>query len=351
MASQQLLVFVFIFGFVAGIFTLHLHNLTQDSSTEYAYEYEHNHNFDTDSVSVSVSNASIQRREDVKLDPFPLQPCAPNRTSAVYVFYGRPVRSNEGDSLFKSIKSLLKSNFPGRVRVIIDQRINETIREEIQMNHRDLLTKIDLHTVPLPDLDDKELIPHSNKIRALQAAALVYGTDSDECTVSLDTDTYVHHEAPWNNLLSILQLNDFAVAHDCDVQIAGVPDFLRYWMPNTGVLALRNTPRTRMVLKDWLDNFVPCNATHVSTCMPGTDQYPFLQLMAKHAVRFHKLDNSWNCRLAETERDAGIEDFPVYSLTVLSNREDPGMEGASIITTCAGYRECHILHGHWLKYS
>lgn len=301
---------------------------------------------------LDINEPSIQRRGDdnLQLDPFPLPPCNANRTSALYVLYGIPIRSEEGTTLFNSIKTLLQSNFPGRVRLVIDQMVNETIREDIDPKHAYLLNEIELNVVSLPDLNGKELIPHSNKIRALQARALVYGNDSDECTVSLDIDTYVHSEAPWNKLLSILQLNDVAVARDCDVAIEDVPDFLSHWMPNTGVLALRNTPRTRMVLRDWLDHFVPCNGTHVSTCTPGTDQYPFLQLAAKHAVRLHNLDTSWNCRLTPTEIDAGIENFPVYSLNILSNQDDPRSEGASVSMTCGGRERCHILHGHWLKF-
>mmetsp|Transcript_16345 Transcript_16345/g.23052 ORF Transcript_16345/g.23052 Transcript_16345/m.23052 type:complete len:345 (+) Transcript_16345:136-1170(+) len=282
------------------------------------------------------------------LDPFPLSPCAWNRTSAVYVFYGRSV---QGNSLFASIQSLMHSNFPGRVRLIIDQKVNETIRSDIDEEYRYLLDKIDLFVVPLPDLAGKELIPHSNKIRALQAGALVYGTDNSECTICLDDDTKVHPNAPWEQLLSTLQMNDVSVAHDCLVTIEGVPEFLRTFMPNTGVLALRNTPRTRMVLRDWLDHFQPCNGTHAETCTPGTDQYPFLQLLAKHGARFWKLDQAWNCRITPSEMEHGIQDFPVHSLTVLSNRRMPMEDNASLVTTCSGYRECHILHGHWLKYS
>lgn len=335
MANQQLIVVVFILGFGAGIFSSHLHSLTQVFVPTGVYEN-------------APRNSPLCR--EVNLDPFPLPSCAPNRTSAVYVFYGRPVGSHEGNTLFNSIGTLLKSNFPGRVRVVIDQKVNNTIRKEIKPIYKDLLDKIDLHVLDLPDLNGKELIPHSNKIRALQSGALIYGTDSNECTVSLDSDTYIHPTAPWNELLSILQLHDIAVSHDCEVPIAGVPDFLRMFMPNTGVLALRNTPRVRMILRDWLDHFVPCNATHVSTCTPGTDQYPFLQLTVKYAARLHKLDNSWNCRLTPTQIDAGIEDFPVHSLTVLSNRQDPNADDASIVTTCAGAQKCHILHGHWLKF-
>ena len=335
MANQQFSVFVFILGFGAGFISFHLQKFAVEFSNDRAYE---------DSFGV------IPQRREFDLDPFPLPSCVPNRTSAVYVFYGSPIRSHQGDTLFKSITSLLKSNFPGQVRVVIDEIVNDTIREEIDPIYRDMLNKIDLKVVPLPDLNGKELIPHSNKIRALQAGALIYGKDSNECTVSFDADTYIHPTAPWNKLLSILQLHEIAVSHDCDVPIAGVPDFMREWMPNTGVLALRNTPRVRMILRDWLDHFLPCNATHVSTCTPGTDQYPFIQLTVKHAARLHKLDNSWNCRLTPTEIHAGIDNFPVYSLTVLSNRENPGADDAGVATTCAGYRECHILHGHWLKF-
>ena len=73
--------------------------------------------------------------------------------------------------------------------------------------------------------------------------------------------------------------------------------------------------------------------------------------MVKHAVRLHKLDNSWNCRLEKEKVNAGIEGFlVVYSLNVLSNNDKPESDGASIITTCGGHGECHILHGHWLEY-
>jgi len=341
MANQQLLIFTFFLGFGLGSITIHLHSIAAKLIDGNLYQ----------STSYNIDeNRTGQRHEGVNLDPFPLPPCEPNRTSALYVFYGRPVRSLEGNTLFNSIKTLLESNFPGRVRVVIDHMVNDTIREEIHPKHRDLLNKIELNVISLPDLRGKELIPHSNKIRALQSRALIYGNDSDECTVSFDADTYIHHRTPWNSLLSTLELNEIAVAHDCDVPISDVPDFLSMWMPNTGVLALRNTPRTRMILRDWLYHFKPCNGTHVSTCTPGTDQYPFLQLVAKHAARLHKLDNSWNCRLTEKEIHAGIEGFPVYSLNILSNRYEPASEGASISTTCGGSRECHILHGHWLKY-
>lgn len=340
MANLQLLVFAFLTGFGVGIFTFYIHLLVGTVSND-----------DVNQPTYHIdTGGAVQRGGYANLDPFPLPPCEANRTSAVYVFYGRPIESVDGNLLFNSIETLLKSNFPGRVRIVIDQRVNETIREKVNPKHRYLLNKIELNVVPMPDLNGKELIPHSNKIRALQAAALIYGHDSNECTLSLDTDTYIHPEAPWKKLLSILQLNDVAVAHDCDVPIAGVPDYLDNWMPNTGVLALRNTPRTRMVLRDWLHHFVPCNGTHVSTCTPGTDQYPFLQLVVKHAARLHKLDNSWNCRITPTEIDAGIESFPVYSLNVLSSKEDAGSDGASTSTTCGGHRECHILHGHWLKF-
>ncbi|VEU39209.1 unnamed protein product [Pseudo-nitzschia multistriata] len=216
--------------------------------------------------------------------------------------------------------------------------------------HRDLLDKIDIFALPLPDLSGKELIPHSNKIRALQAGALIYGKDTNECTVALDGDTYIHPNAPWTKLLSTLELYEISVSHDCDVAIEGVPEFLGEWMPNTGVLALRNTPRVRTILGDWLDRFVPCNATHVGSCTPGTDQYSFLQLAAKHAARLWKLDNSWNCRLTPTEISANITEFPVHSLTVLSNREDINAADSKAVTTCAGYRECHILHSHYLRF-
>ena len=308
-----------------------------------------------DGIYQSINNLGtaeepIHRREVVNLDPFPLPPCEPNRTSAVYVLYGVPIPGGECDDLLNSITTLVKSNFPGRIRVIIDQMVNETIRENIDPKYKYLLDKVEFNVVSMPNLNGKELIPHSNKIRALQAAAFVYGNDSNECTVALDTDIYVHHRAPWNYLLSILQLNDVAVARDCEVFIEDVPEFMSLWMPNTGVLALRNTPRTRMVLSDWLDHFVPCNGTHVSTCTPGTDQYPFLQLAAKHAVRLHKLDQNWNCRLAQPQIQVGIEDFPVYSINILSKQTDPRSEGASITTACGGIQACHILHGHWLKF-
>ena len=329
MTNPGHLFLVFIFGFGVGITT---HMLSDGVHKSFC-------DIDTD--------GTVHQREIVNLDPFPLPPCNANRTSAVYVLYGTSFQSN---TLFDSIKTLLKSNFPGRVRVVVDQIVNETIRERMDPKHKHLLNEIEFNVVPMPDLNDKELIPHSNKIRALQAGAFVYGDDSDECTVTLDTDIYVHSKAPWKRLLSTLQLNDIAVARDCEVAIADVPDYLDHWMPNTGVLALRNTPRTRMVLKDWLDYYVPCNATHVSTCTPGTDQYSFLQLAAKHAVRLHKLDNSWNCRLAPAEIDAGITDFPVYSVSVLCNKENPRSEGASFVMTCGGTEHCYILHGHWLKF-
>ncbi len=259
-------------------------------------------------------------------------------------------RSNNIIIQYNSFKTLLKSNFPGRVRVIIDEKVNATIREETDPKHRYLLDKIELNVVPMPDRKGKELIPHSNKIRALQAAAFLYGNDSDECTVSLDSDIYVHTHAPWKNLLSTLQLHDIAVAHDCKVGIDGVPDFLSQWMPNTGVVALHNTPRSRMVLRDRLDHFVPCNGTHVSSCTPGTDQYSFLQLAAKHAVRMHKLDQNWNCRLGRAQVQAGLTEFPVFSLSILSKERDPRSEGASIATKCGGIQTCHILHGNWLTF-
>ena len=341
MAKQNIVVCTFILGFALGFSTCQINFLVQSFWDVEDDTIEQTHRIDR--------IEEVQRHENLNLDPFPLPPCQPNRTSALYVFYGRPVRS-EGKTLFGSIKTLLKSGFPGRVRLVIDEKVNKTIREDVDREYRHLLEEIELNVVSMPDLYGKELIPHSNKIRALQARALIYGNDTNECTVSLDMDTYVHHEAPWNNLLSILQLNDVAVAHDCDVPIDGVPDFLSNWMPNTGVMALRNTPRVRMVLRDWLKYFVPCNATHVSTCTPGTDQYPFLQLAVKHAVRLHKLDKNWNCRLTPTEIDAGIDGFPVYSLNILSKQDDPRAEGASISTTCGGNQKCHILHGHWLKY-
>jgi hypothetical protein len=241
---------------------------------------------------------------------------------------------------------------------VIDEKRNQSIRDKMKPEFRHLLNDIELEVLKLPDLNNKELIPHSNKIRALQTRALIHGTDSDECTVSLDADTYIHPNAPWEKLLSILELHDVAVAHDCNVGIEDVPEFMNSWMPNTGVLALRNTPRTRLILGDWQRYFKPCNATHVSTCMPGTDQYPFLQLVAKHAARLHKLDNSWNCRVTLKEIGAGIENFPIYSLNVLSNKdldvlgnkEETDSDGVSLSTTCGGHGECHILHGHWLKY-
>jgi len=260
-----LLILTFILGVGVGVITFHLHLLVRTASNNdnnVVYQL-----LPTNNNHIEPNRAVVQQRrgEDVNLDPFPLPPCAPNRTSALYVFYGRDVLSDSGNTFFNSISSLLKSNFPGRVRVVIDQRINETIREKVNPKYRDLLKKIELNVVSMPDLNGKEVIPHSNKIRALQAGALVHGNDSDECTVSLDTDTYIHHAAPWNNLLSILQLNDIAVAHDCQVSIVDVPDFLSKWMPNTGVLALCNMSRTRMVLRDWLHHFVPCNATHISS--------------------------------------------------------------------------------------
>lgn len=344
MSKLQLALFAFVLGFGAGILTFHLHSSTKQISNSFGYQ-------PTRYGDINWNSGAVTRRADVNLDPFPLPACNPNRTSAVYTFYGHSVRSPGAHSLFNSIKTLLKSNFPGRVRVIIDQKINDTIRDEMNPDLRFLLNEIELHVVAMPDLNGKELIPHSNKIRALQAGALVHGNDSDECTVSLDYDTHISSNTPWNDLLSTLQLNDFAVAHDCDVPIVDVPAFLKTWMPNTGVLALRNTPRTRMVLRDWLHHYKPCNATHISTCTPGTDQYPFLQLVVKHAARLHKLDNSWNCRIGKQEIDAGIEHFPVYSLTILSNRDDPESQNNSLISkTCGGHRECFILHGHWLRY-
>ncbi|MGK3738294.1 MAG: hypothetical protein ACI90V_005141 [Bacillariaceae sp.] len=330
MTSQALLVFVFILGFGSGILTLHLHvrTFTQD------YDIE------------QITFQTTSQDHGINLDPFPLPPCTPNRTSAVYVFYG----SQNSNNLLTSIDSLIKSNFPGRVRIIVDEKANSTlVKSNLPEKYLHLLPKIDFLVLPLPDLKGKELIPHSNKIRALQAGSFVYENDSTECTLSLDTDTYINPRAPWNNLLSTLQMHDFAVAKDCSVGIENVPDYLRTWMPNTGVLAMRNTPRTRLVLNDWLKHFVPCNGTHVSTCTPGTDQYPFLQLTAKHAVRLYKLDNSWNCRVPGEIKKI-FKKFPVYSMSVLSNRRDPGEEDAKISPTCGGLEDCHILHGHFLKY-
>ena len=337
MTNQALFIFVFILGFGSGILTLHLcTTVAQDYGIEQiAFQTTGQENYgDSNSV-------------DINLDPFPLPPCTPNRTSAVYVFYGL----HNSNNLLTSIDSLIKSNFPGRIRVIMDEKANSTLlaKSNLPEIYWHLLPKIDFLVLPLPDLKDKELIPHSNKIRALQAGSFVYENDSIECTLSLDTDTYIHPRAPWNNLLSTLQMHDFAVTKDCSVVIENVPDYLRTWMPNTGVLAMRNTPRTRLVLNDWLKHFVPCNGTHVSTCTPGTDQYPFLQLTAKHAVRLYKLDNSWNCRVPGEIKKI-FKEFPVYSMSVLSNRRDPGVEDAQISTTCGGQEECHILHGHFLKY-
>ena len=335
MANQKL-VLTFVLGFVLGIATFKIHSLAGADTG----------NVNKPPTSQIDHNGPIVQ---VNLDPFPLPPCNANRTSALYVFYGRSI-SLGGDELFSSINTLLESNFPGKVRVVIDQIASKTIPEEIDEKHRHLLKKIEFKVLPLPDLKDKELIPHSNKIRALQAGALIYGEDSDECTVSLDTDTFIHRHAPWPKLLSVLQLNDVAVAHDCNVPIKGVPDFLSEWMPNTGVLALRNTPRTRMVLRDWLDHYVPCNATHVSTCTPGTDQYSFLQLVVKHALRLHKLDTQWNCRVTPKEIAAGIDRYPMYAFTALTTHENPEAGGINISMTCGGHETCHILHGHWLKF-
>ena len=75
--------------------------------------------------------------------------------------------------LFDSITTLLKSDFPGRVRVVIDQKVNETIRGELDPKYKDVLKRVEFNVVSLPDLNGKELIPHSNKIRALQARALL----------------------------------------------------------------------------------------------------------------------------------------------------------------------------------
>lgn len=330
MMNPQHVLFVFCLGFCLGILTLQLQNNHVDNQELWLLP--------------SVDDPSNHH----PLDPFPLPPCRPNRTSAVYVFYGRPIGSLDGNQLFGSIRTLLESDFPGTIRVVVDPKVNQTIRGA--MRQRDLLDKVSVYVADLPDLNGKELIPHSNKIRALQSGALVHGTDPNECTVSLDSDTYIHKNAPWNKLLSILQLNDIAVSHDCDVLIKGVPDFLNHWMPNTGVLAMRNTPRVRRILKDWLGWFRPCNATHVNSCTPGTDQYPFLQLAVKHAARLYPLDNSWNCRITPSELEKGITEFPVHSLTVLSTHEDPQKNNANISTTCAGYRACHILHGHWLEF-
>jgi len=336
MTSQARLVLVFILGFGSGLLTFHLHIVTQEYSI------------------ANITFQQVQEHEDnidINIDPFPLPPCTSNLTSAVYSFYGYPIRSHNGNSLLSSINSLVNSKFPGRVRVIIDEKANSTLHL-IPEKFIHLLSAIDFLVVPLPDLNGKELIPHSNKIRALQAGAFIYDNDLQECTISFDTDVYVHPHAPWNTLLSTLELNDFAVAKDCNVHIDNAPDFLKNWMPNTGVLAMRNTPRTRMVLNDWLRHFIPCDATHVKTCMPGTDQYPFMQLMIKHAVRFFKLDNAWNCRIPRevSEIASFMNEYPVYSLSILSNKADHKNKDASIFTTCGGLEECHILHGHYLKY-
>lgn len=289
---------------------------------------------------------------DTLLDPFPLPPCEPKRTSAIYVYYGREIR--DGRELFNSVQTLLDSNFPGRVRLLIDEMVNRTIRETIRQRFKDLITghRVELRVLSLPDLEGKELIPHSNKIRALQEGAFVHPPGDAECTVYFDTDTHIHPRAPWDDLLSTLELHDVAVGRDCKVLIEGVPAFLRYWMPNTGVLAMRNTPRTRLVLRDWLDRFRPCNGTHVETCTPGTDQYSFLQLAAEHALRMHKLDTHWNCRITRKEIDrCGITGFPVHSVSVLSNAPVPERaENAAVCTTCGGDDPCHVLHGHWLDY-
>lgn len=300
----------------------------------------------------------------VNLDPFPLPPCAPNQTLAVYVQY-----HYLSTSLFTSIDSLWISQFPGRIRIIVDTLVNETIRQELDKKFNDKKRhwsdKIDVFVVPsLPNLKGKELIPHSNKIRALQAGTFAPSSrDNDdgyyECSVYFDADTYVNHfeGVPWSELLSTLQLNDFAVSNDCRVPIDSVPEYLSLWMPNTGVLALRNTPRTKLVLKDWLDWYVPCNATHVSTCMSGTDQYPFLKLLVHHAARFDKLGHEWNCRIGQ---EAGMQEFPMYTTTIVSPKPKPWMEqedgnNKSIITAplrtkCGGTKICHVLHGHFLEY-
>ena len=373
-----LILVVFVLGFGTGIVTLFLHTASQEYVTTVIA-------IDTAEAAVPIAIATTvtaAKHDDdddgintvqVDLDPFPLPPCTPNRTSAVYIFYGHPLTDHYyGHTLFKSIQSLLRSNFPGQVRVIIDEQINATLldlytatkggkqQKWLPKKFRQLLSRIHFDVVPLPSITKTELIPHSNKIRALQAKAFVGGSTSDvqECTVSFDTDTYIHPQAPWTRLLSTLQYHDVAVTKDCDVRIDNVPDYLQTWMPNTGVLAMRNTPRTQLVLRDWLARYRPCNADDVTTCMPGTDQYPFLQLLVHHAVRFYRLETAWNCRIPANQPDR-INEFPLYAISVLSTSprapdltttNNGNNDTTVMIPTCGGIEACHVLHGHFLTY-
>ena len=224
--------------------------------------------------------------------------------------------------------------------------------------------------LPLPDLSNKEILPHSNKIRALQAGVFPHNTknaqanaqddsnnsannngDDDEynpaCTIFLDSDTYASPTTPWAEFLSVQELNDVGISKDCSVAIPNVPTFLSYWMSNTGVLALRDTPRTKKILEDWLKEYIPCNATSFRSCMPGTDQYPFAQLLVRHVARVERLDAKWNCRCEGLD---GGKKFPVYAMRVLSNASTAGASSSGEQPMCGGIDICHILHCHDLDY-
>ena len=300
----------------------------------------------------------------IDMDPFPLPPCTPDKTSAVYVAFG----TNHFEVALKSAKSLRLSNFPGTIRMLTDVAgavaANETLSAE------DYSAVDEWVPLPLPDLSNKEILPHSNKIRALQAGAFPRninksaqdnsnnnGDDDDDdddddennpaCTIFLDSDTYASPTTPWAEFLSVLELNDVGISKDCSVPIPNVPTFLSYWMPNTGVLALRDTPRTRLVLEDWLKEYIPCNATSFRSCMPGTDQFPFAQLLVRHVARVERLDAKWNCRCEGLD---GGKKFPVYAMRVLSNASTAGASSSGEQPMCGGIDMCHILHCHDLDY-
>ena len=313
---------------------------------------------------VSSSAKRAASSSSIDMDPFPLPPCTPDKTSAVYVAFG----TNHFEVALKSAKSLRLSNFPGTIRMLTDVAgavaANETLSAE------DYGAVDEWVPLPLPDLSNKEILPHSNKIRALQAGAFRRNTnksaqdnsnnsgENDDdgggggdnnpaCTIFLDSDTYASPTTPWAEFLSVLELNDVGISKDCSVPIPNVPTFLNYWMPNTGVLALRDTPRTRLVLEDWLKEYIPCNATSFRSCMPGTDQYPFAQLLVRHAARVERLDAKWNCRCEGLD---GGKKFPVYAMRVLSNASTAGASSSGEQPMCGGIDMCHILHCHDLDY-
>lgn len=187
--------------------------------------------------------------------------------------------------------------------------------------------------LPLPSLRGVEKLPHSNKIRAVQQVLGFW-----QCVLIIDQDTFVTDDADLSEVFSILENGyDLAATFDSDLRVNDTPLHMR--MINTGVLAMRNSTPMRAVLSDWMDAFKPCDASSYASCMPGTDQWPFSQLVSRHKAVFWPLANHWNCRCGrrvQWELPLHVADGVVISGDTLADTAEPRVT--------AGLRKCLILH-------